>query len=154
MVGSSWDKPLVERAVERLVEELGDRVTAVALFGSRARGDSKEWSDFDFLIVVRGVSGVEGRFRIYDPLRRVLKRDVTVLDIDEAEIFREGLTVDSFLLNVAWDAVILYDPTGRLTRLFERVKAAVRGAGLIRYRTRDGKYGWRPTGGRLGVIEV
>ncbi|MEM3079553.1 MAG: HEPN domain-containing protein, partial [Thermoproteota archaeon] len=41
-------------------------------------------SDFDFLIVVRGVSGVEGRFRIYDPLRRVLKRDVTVLDIDEA----------------------------------------------------------------------
>jgi len=49
--------------------------------------------------------------------------------------------------------VILYDPTGRLRELFERVKSAVKDK-LERYRTRDGKYGWKPKSGELGVIEV
>jgi len=148
------NKSLVERAVKKLVEELGDKVAAVALFGSQARGDSQERSDFDFLVVVRDMHGIDRRFRIYDPLRRILKRDITVLDIDEAKIFKKELTVDSFLLNVAWDALILYDPMGKLTKLFKRVKTAVRRAELIRYKTKDGKYGWKPAKGRLEVIEV
>jgi predicted nucleotidyltransferase len=33
--------------------ELGDRLSDVILYGSYARGDHKEWSDIDMLIVVR-----------------------------------------------------------------------------------------------------
>jgi predicted nucleotidyltransferase len=147
------DLELSARACESLVNELGDKVVAVALFGSRARGEASEKSDFDFLVVVRGFDGKDRRFKIYHCLHSVLKRDVTVIDLDEDELFREDLRIDSFLLNVIWDSVILYDPTGRLRELFERVRSAVRGK-LERYRTRDGKYGWRPRSGELSVIEV
>jgi len=42
-----------------------------------------------------------------------------VIDLDEDKLFREDLRVDSFLLNVIWDSVMLYDPTGRLGALRE-----------------------------------
>jgi len=106
------DLELSARACESLVKELGERIVAVALFGSRARGEASERSDF--LVVVRGFNDKDGRFKIYHCLHGVLKRDVTVIDLDEDKLFREGLRLDSFLLNVIWDSVILYDLTGRL----------------------------------------
>ena len=108
------DLELSARACESLVKELGERIVAVALFGSRARGEASERSDFDFLVVVRGLNDKDGRFKVYHCLHGVLKRDVTVIDLDEDKLFREGLRLDSFLLNVIWDSVILYDLTGRL----------------------------------------
>jgi predicted nucleotidyltransferase len=147
------DLELPTKACENLVKRLGDRVVAVALFGSRARGEASERSDFDFFVVVRDFDEKNRRFKIYHCLHSVVKRDVTVIDIDEDELFREDLKIDSLLLNIIWDSVILYDPTGRLRELFERVKGAVKDK-LERYRTRDGKYGWKPKSGELGVIEV
>ena len=140
-------------AVRKLVRRLGDRVVAVALFGSRARGESSAYSDYDFLVVVRGMNSRDRRFRIYDPLYRVLKRDVTVVDISEEDIFNENLEINSLLLNIAFDGVILYDPSGRLASLFRRIKQAVKGK-LIRYKNRDGKYDWKPVEGVLKPIEV
>jgi predicted nucleotidyltransferase len=147
------DLELPTKACENLVKRLGDRVVAVALFGSRARGEASEKSDFDFFVVVRDFDERDRRFKIYHCLHSVVKRDVTVIDVDEDELFREDLRIDSLLLNIIWDSVILYDPTGRLRELFERVKDAVKDK-LERYRTRDGKYGWKPKSGELGVIEV
>jgi predicted nucleotidyltransferase len=147
------DLELPTKACENLVKRLGDRVVAVALFGSRARGEASERSDFDFFVVVRDFDEKNRRFKIYHCLHSVVKRDVTVIDVDEDELFREDLKIDSLLLNIIWDSVILYDPTGRLRELFERVKGAVKDK-LERYRTRDGKYGWKPKSGELGVIEV
>ena len=147
------DLELPTKACENLVKRLGDRVVAVALFGSRARGEASEKSDFDFFVVVRDFDERDRRFKIYHCLHSVVKRDVTVIDVDEDEFFREDLKIDSLLLNIIWDSVILYDPTGRLRELFERVKGAVKDK-LERYRTRDGKYGWKPKSGELGVIEV
>jgi predicted nucleotidyltransferase len=48
------------RAVDRVAlefarlarERLGDRVRAITLFGSRARGDAREHSDYDVVVVV------------------------------------------------------------------------------------------------------
>jgi predicted nucleotidyltransferase len=147
------DLELSSKACENLVKQLGNRIVAVALFGSRARGEASERSDFDFFVVVRGFDERGRRFKIYHCLHNVLKRDVTVIDIDEDELFREDLKIGSLLLNIVWDSVILYDPTGRLRELFERVKGAIKDK-LERYRTRDGKYGWKPKSGELGVIEV
>ena len=110
------------------MKELGERIVAVALFGSRARGEASERSDFDFLVVVRGFNDKDRRFKIYHCLHSVLKRDVTVIDLDEDKLFREDLKIDSFLLNVMWDSVILYDPTGRLKELFDRVRGRGRGS--------------------------
>jgi polymorphic toxin system nucleotidyltransferase-like protein len=43
--------PLVTEAVQRLVDAL--RPEQIYLFGSRARGDNQEDSDYDFMVIVR-----------------------------------------------------------------------------------------------------
>ena len=147
---------MARRAAESLVERLGARVVAVALFGSVARGEASWRSDIDLFVVVKDLpGGLERRFRIYDAAYEPIKGDVTVIDVDEGDLFREDLRVTPLLLNVAWDGAILHDPTGRLTKLFNRIREMVKKAGLERYRTPDGAYGWRPKGARpLGLIEV
>lgn len=136
-------------AIKNLVDRLGDRLVAVALFGSFARGEQAEHSDIDLLVVARGMErGFERRFQIYDSVQPIVKRDVTLVDVDESDIFREDLVVNAFLLNAAWDGKILYDPSGNLGELFKRIKKLIEVADLERYRTPDGAYGWRRKDGK------
>ncbi len=132
-------------AVNCLVGELGEKFLGLALFGSVARGEGNERSDLDFFVVTRGVEGDREQrrrrmYRILSPVNRRFRRDVSVFTLEESEI----TDVTPLLINIAHDAVILFDPEGYLEKLFERVKEAVRRAGLVPYRTRDGKIGWKP----------
>ncbi len=146
-------RDMVYEAVEELVKEFGNRIVAVALFGSFARDEASERSDFDFLVVVKNFNEINRRFLIYHQLYRVLKRDITLIDVDESSIFKEDLVITPLLLNIAWDSVILYDPTGRLSNLFERIREGVKGK-LERYKTKDHKYGWKPKAESFTTIEV
>ena len=132
-------------AVELLKRRIGGRLLGVALFGSVARGDCDDRSDVDVFVVTRGLDAPPGeRLRlIYEavsPLRRVVGRDVSVVTVEADEL----VDVTPLLVNIAYDAVILYDPEGFLRRFFERVRAAVEKAGLTPYTTKDGKRGWKP----------
>jgi predicted nucleotidyltransferase len=144
---------LVHEACENLVKQLGDKIVAVSLFGSMARGEASDRSDLDFFVVVRNFRDKDRRFKIYHCLHSIVKRDLTVIDVDEDKLFRNDLEINSLLLNIIWDSIILYDPSGRLRELFERVKNAVKDK-LERYRTRDGKYGWKPRTKEFKAIEV
>jgi predicted nucleotidyltransferase len=44
--------PLIEFFREKLKSSLSEHLTALILFGSRARGDAREHSDYDFLVIV------------------------------------------------------------------------------------------------------
>jgi len=56
---------LLEEAVRRIVVELNARL--VILFGSRARGDWKPWSDYDLLVIA------DFRERYLDRIPRILE---------------------------------------------------------------------------------
>lgn len=45
---------ILQAAKERLMAAFGDRIKDVVLFGSRAWGKPTRWSDWDFVVVVRG----------------------------------------------------------------------------------------------------
>lgn len=45
---------VLQAAKSRLVEQFGERIRDVILFGSRAWGKPKRWSDYDFVVVVQG----------------------------------------------------------------------------------------------------
>jgi predicted nucleotidyltransferase len=49
---SRQDQAAVESFVRRLREVYGEELSRATLFGSRARGDAREDSDFDFLVVL------------------------------------------------------------------------------------------------------
>ena len=46
---------LLQQGVIALAEARGDRLVAVVLFGSRARGDATEESDWDLLVIAEGL---------------------------------------------------------------------------------------------------
>ena len=134
-------------AVESLLNRFGEDLEAVILFGSCARGEAVELSDFDFFVVVRGLpkQPVRRRYMVYDaltPILREFKREVSVIEADAEEI---GKQITPLLINIAHDGIILYDRAGRMGDLLRRVRDAVKKAGLVRYKTREGKYGWKPS---------
>jgi predicted nucleotidyltransferase len=147
---------IVELAYEAsriLVNVLGDRIVAVALFGSWVRGEASDRSDVDFFVVFKDFNEEDRRFKIYHYLHSVFKCDVTVIDVDEEKLFRNDLVITPLLLNIAWDSIVLYDPSGKLGELFKRIREAVKDK-LERYRTRDGKYGWKPKSRLFTTITV
>lgn len=49
----SEEKKVIERFKREVGKLLGDRLDRIILFGSRARGEADEESDFDFLVTLR-----------------------------------------------------------------------------------------------------
>jgi len=152
---------LLDAVVDRLRERFSGHLVAVALFGSAARGEATEASDLDFLVVLRGVpKSLERRYQVYRPIRDALTmqsrkvRDVTAIDLDEEFINDEDAEITPVMLNIASDATILYDPKGQLASFLRRVRRLIEVGGLERYRTRDGKYGWKPKRGVTQTVEA
>ncbi len=147
--------------VDKLRERFSEHLAAVALFGSAARGEATERSDLDFLVILRAIpKTLERRREVYKPIRDAVAghhhqvKDITVIDVDEEFIKDEDVEITSLMLNIAADAVILYDPKGELATFLGRVHRLIEVAGLERYRTRDGSYGWKPRQGPLQAVEV
>ncbi len=146
--------------VRKLQEEFGHRLVAVAMFGSAARGEGNERSDLDFLVVLRQIpKSLDRRSQVYKPIRDATiqagrGRDITVIDLDEEFIMDENAEVTPFMLNIASDAMVLYDREGELASFLERVRRLIEIAGLERYKCKDGKYGWKPKQGILRVVDA
>lgn len=151
---------LFQAVVKNLHDKLMDHLVAVAVFGSTARGEAGERSDLDFLVVLRGIpKTLQRRYEVYKPIHDAVTmqsgrtRDVTVIDLDE-EYIDDDVEITSLMLNIASEAQIIHDPEGKLASFLTRVRKLVDAAGLERYRTRDGKYGWKPKDGVLRAAEA
>jgi hypothetical protein len=131
-----------EKIVAALRAALGEKLVAVALYGSWARGDAEEGSDIDLLIIACDLPD--------HPLERRKFLHHIVSDISPRTDFSayspEGFDgqFQSLYLDFGLDAKPLYDPTGYLTQRLERVRAIIEEAGL--YREQKGKdlyWHWR-----------
>ena len=127
---------------------LGDEFLGLMLFGSWARGEAEESSDVDVFIVLRSLRGFEARSAIYSVLAKCVKRALTLIDVRADELFREELELTPLLLNILVDGIVIYDKTGKLGELASKVRQFVNSMGLVRYRTPDGKYGWKRLDGK------
>ncbi len=82
-MSATADQVLIERASRALIEAV-EVPAKVILFGSRARGDADDRSDFDFLVIEREV---QDRFAEMVRLGRILGRllipaDVVVVSVE------------------------------------------------------------------------
>lgn len=146
---------VLEEASRDLKRVFGEGFVGLLLFGSYSRGEASEGSDVDVLVVVRGLRGLRAREEIYSVLARRVGRPLTLVDVDLADFLRGVLEVTPLLLNALYDGIVVYDELGVLRRLKMKAVELVEKAGLVRYRTPDGKYGWKRADGKpIGVVEV
>src|SRR5690349_7686119 len=81
MHGTIIDDPVLRRFRAALDELYGDRIERVVLFGSRARGDAREDSDYDVAVFVRKpVSLVDGRRALADIETEILYATAAVIN--------------------------------------------------------------------------
>ena len=120
-----------ESIVSGLREGLGDDLLAVVLFGSRARGEAREGSDWDFLVVARDLPErtLERAFRLKKMLPPLHRGEASLLARTPEE-FMNGLP--DLYLDIALDGVILHDTNGYIAYRLRFLRTLIRQNGLHR----------------------
>ncbi len=136
------EREVPQKAVEALRAGLGERLVAVVLFGSRARGDHRPESDWDLLVIAEGLPEHPWDRRML--LNRLLfgcRGSVSLIARTRQEFESH---VPSLYLDIALDGRILYDPTGYAAERLAHLRRLIEEAGLYRERTAAGDiWNWR-----------
>lgn len=122
---------LPEETVSKLREGLGEDLVAVVLFGSRAREEAHEGSDWDVLVVARRLPKrtLERAIRLKQMLPACYRGEVSLL-AKTPEEFMAGLP--DLYLDIAMDGVILYDTNGYMATRLQALRELIRRKGLRR----------------------
>jgi uncharacterized protein len=125
-----------ESIVSELREGLGDKLVAVVLFGSRARGEAREGSDWDFLVVARDLPKrtLERAFGLKKMVSPLHRGEASLL-AKTPEEFTAGLP--DLYLDIALDGEILHDTDGYMAERLEFLRTLIRRKGLRR--EKDGR---------------
>lgn len=120
----------VGRALQR---QLRDRLVTLVLFGSQARGEAQDDSDWDLLVIAHDLS--ERPLERYQQMKQILPEPwrgrVSIL-AKTPEEFESG--VSSLWLDIALDGVLLYDSQGYAGRRLGALKRLIEQRGLLRER--------------------
>ncbi len=157
-------RDLAERYARLLASTLRDRLVAVVLFGSVARGDAEPTSDIDLLIVADDLPpGQFARKRTLATVDAAFEGELTAaeelgVETRLARIVRtpqEATRVIPLYLDLTEDAVLLYDRSGFFAHVLERVRVSLRRLGARRMRLGRGWY-WdlKPDFRRGDVVEI
>jgi predicted nucleotidyltransferase len=141
------------QAVEALRAALGERLVAVVLFGSRARGDAKPESDWDLLVIAEGLPERTWARHLF--LKKALPDEsrsaISILARTPKEFEKR---LGSIYLDIALDGQILYDPRGYAAEWLGRIQRVVDHAGLYRERTDAGDlWKWKKPPTQPWVLE-
>ncbi len=137
----------------KLREGLGEALVAVVLFGSRARGEAHEGSDWDVLIIARRLPGrtLERTIRLKRMLPPDHRGEVSLL-AKTPEEFMSNLP--DLYLDIALDGVILYDTDDFMAGRLRLLKELIRRKGLRREKEgRDLIWHWREPPGTDWSLE-
>ncbi len=135
------DQEVPTQAVKALREALGERLVAVVLFGSRARGDATADSDWDLLVLAEDLPQnlFDRSLFLKGALSQAWRGAVAVVARTPQEF---ETYLPSLYLDIALDGQVLYDPRGYAAGRLATLKGMIEEAGLYRVRTQAGDL-WR-----------
>jgi predicted nucleotidyltransferase len=136
------DMGVLGQAVEALQRGLGDRLISVVLFGSRARGEGRDESDWDLLLLARDLpSRLFQRHRVLKQMLPVAERGRISLLAKTPQEFEGSLP--ALYLDIALDGIVLYDPDQYIADRLLRLRRLIGEKGLRREREgRDLVWRW------------
>lgn len=142
-------------ACGELVRVFGNRFVGLVLFGSWARGEAGVGSDVDVFVVLRGGCSFDVRSKVYRVVAKHVRRHVTLVCVDVSDILREDFELTPLMINIVYDGIVVCDRDGVVSSFIEKGREFIRRIGLVRYRTPDGKYGWKRANGKpIAYLEV
>jgi predicted nucleotidyltransferase len=112
---------------------LGPDLVAVVLFGSRARGDADEASDWDLLVIARDLPARAFRRHLWlKGLLPVNWRGRVAILAKTPEEFERALP--GLYLDIALDGIVLHDTDGFMAERLARLRRLIENRGLRRER--------------------
>jgi len=120
---------------------LGSDLIALALFGSRARGEASPESDWDLLLIANRLpeKPLQRHFYLKAMLPDEWRAQVSILAKTPAEF---EARLPPLYLDIALDGLLLYDPQGYLQLRLDRLRRQMRRLRLQRERV-NGDWVWR-----------
>lgn len=143
------NNPLLQEIVDCFKEYLGQNLISMVLFGSRARGDARDASDYDLFIIAKALPMKPFRRKLFirTPLRGQFEQKLCIIAKTPEEVLS---TFPSFFLDLSLDGIILFDRDRFFENLQKKIGEIISQAGLRR-RTDNGEYYWEwespPKGG-------
>ena len=134
-------KAVLSQIVTALQEGLGERLVAVVLHGSRARGLACQVSDWDLFIIATELPAQhwERHILLKSFLPAAYRGAVSLLAKTPQE-FKENIS--SLYLDIAQDGQILFDPQGYAHRRLADLQRLMAETGLYRKKSSGGEV-WR-----------
>jgi len=132
---------ILSQIMTALQEGLGKRLVAVVLYGSRARGQARQASDWDLFIIATDLPMQHWERHIL--LKRFLPaayRGAISLLAKTPQEFEEKIS--SLYLDIAQNGQILFDPQGYAHRRLALLQRLIAETGLYRKRSSGGEV-WR-----------
>ena len=128
---SHTHESLLNQVVKALKQGLDDRLIAAVLFGSRARGESHEESDWDLLVIARDLPPRPfPRLRFLKAMMPAIWRGRISLLAKTQDEFEASLP--ALYLDIALDGVVLYDSQGYTQEKLTRLRKLIDEGGLRR----------------------
>ena len=122
------EKDIPGQAVEWLRALLGDRLIAVVLYGSRARGDHHPYSDWDLLVIAEGLpQDVWERARFFTGAPILGQLQCMAKTPEEFESYLPAVYLD-----IGLDGQVLFDPGGYAAERLAKLHRIIAAAGLYR----------------------
>jgi predicted nucleotidyltransferase len=149
---------LIEKLLKLLKERFGDDLISIAIYGSIARGDNRNDSDIDLLIIAKNLpSSITERIKIFDSIENLLEEDINELYSKGYYVFfspimktpEEAKRFSPIYMDMTEDAIIIYDKDNFFSNILDRVKSKLKELGFERvwlgkkwyWRKRDYKFG-------------
>ena len=86
----------VKKKIVCVLNKNGIRLEKLVFFGSRARGDFDEWSDYDILVITENALNMKEKINISEKIRDELVKlriasDIIMKSLDEVEYYRKKI---------------------------------------------------------------
>lgn len=142
--------PLIKRFSETIIEDLKEKISAIVVFGSVARGTTRKDSDIDILILLESKEKpvLEKLLKInidsynWSENQRLLEEDIYTKIFAIKETERELRDNPLILLDILDHGVILYDPQDKLENLLSDLDKKLKSLRAKKIVFSDGKWCW------------
>ena len=132
--------PVFQRIVNCYNDYLSNHLVSIVLFGSHARGNAKETSDFDLFIIAEElpVKVFQRILFIRKPLKGQFAERICIIAKTPEEVLKN---LPPLFLDLGLDGIILFDKDNFFKNLQTKIREIIQQAGLQRKKV-NGEFYW------------